>query len=91
MVNEFLCRPEALIIYKILIAYCNNFGKERFNESASKGVIVGMALPIARDCAKNGVRVVTIASGIFETPLFVNTLSEEARTSLGQQVPSCSR
>ncbi len=54
--------------------------------SASKGGIVGMTLPVARDLARNGIRVVTIAPGIFETPL-LGTLSEEIRKSLGQQVP----
>ncbi|WP_078428087.1 3-hydroxyacyl-CoA dehydrogenase [Alkalihalobacterium alkalinitrilicum] len=58
--------------------------------SASKGGIVGMTLPIARDLAKSGIRVVTIAPGLFETPLF-NTLSEEARIALGKQVPFPSR
>ncbi len=54
--------------------------------SASKGGIVGMTLPIARDLARNGIRVMTIAPGIFETPLLGN-LPEPARVSLGQQVP----
>src|SRR5579859_557856 len=54
--------------------------------SASKGGIVGMTLPIARDLSRDGIRVVTIAPGIFDTPL-LGTLSEEIRKSLGQQVP----
>ena len=54
--------------------------------SASKGGIVGMTLPIARDLARNGIRVVTIAPGIFDTPL-LGALPEPARISLGQQVP----
>lgn len=54
--------------------------------SASKGGIVGMTLPIARDLASLGIRVVTIAPGIFETPLMAG-LPEEARVSLGRQVP----
>jgi NAD(P)-dependent dehydrogenase (short-subunit alcohol dehydrogenase family) len=54
--------------------------------SASKGGIVGLTLPAARDLARNGIRVVTIAPGIFETPL-LGALSEEIRASLGQQVP----
>lgn len=58
--------------------------------SASKGGIVGMTLPIARDLAKSGIRVVTIAPGLFETPLF-NGLPEEAKTALGKQVPFPSR
>lgn len=54
--------------------------------SASKGGIVGMTLPIARELARYGIRVMTIAPGIFETPLLGN-LPEAARISLGQQVP----
>jgi NAD(P)-dependent dehydrogenase (short-subunit alcohol dehydrogenase family) len=58
--------------------------------SASKGGIVGMTLPIARDLARDGIRVVTIAPGIFDTPLLAG-LPEPARQSLGQQVPFPSR
>lgn len=58
--------------------------------SASKGGIVGMTLPIARDLASLGIRVVTIAPGLFHTPLLAS-LPEEALTSLGQQVPHPSR
>jgi NAD(P)-dependent dehydrogenase (short-subunit alcohol dehydrogenase family) len=54
--------------------------------SASKGGIVGMTLPIARDLARDGIRVMTIAPGIFDTPL-LGSLPEPARQSLGQQVP----
>lgn len=54
--------------------------------SASKGGIVGMTLPIARDLSRDGIRVCTIAPGIFDTPLLA-MLPEEARLSLGQQVP----
>lgn len=54
--------------------------------SASKGGIVGMTLPIARDLSRDGIRVVTIAPGIFDTPL-LQGLPEPARVSLGQQVP----
>ncbi|GAA4531178.1 3-hydroxyacyl-CoA dehydrogenase [Chelativorans composti] len=54
--------------------------------SASKGGIVGMTLPIARDLARSGIRVVTIAPGIFRTPLLAG-LPEDVQQSLGQQVP----
>jgi NAD(P)-dependent dehydrogenase (short-subunit alcohol dehydrogenase family) len=54
--------------------------------SASKGGIVGMTLPIARDLARNGIRIMTIAPGLFDTPLLAG-LPEPARLSLGQQVP----
>ena len=58
--------------------------------AASKGGIVGMTLPIAREFASIGIRVVTIAPGIFDTPLLAG-LPEAARVSLGQQVPFPSR
>jgi NAD(P)-dependent dehydrogenase (short-subunit alcohol dehydrogenase family) len=58
--------------------------------SASKGGIVGMTLPIARELARFGIRVMTIAPGIFETPLLMG-MSDEVRASLGQQVPFPSR
>ena len=54
--------------------------------SASKGGIVGMTLPIARDLARDGVRVMTIAPGLFLTPL-LKGLPQEAQDSLGKQVP----
>ncbi len=58
--------------------------------AASKGGIVAMMLPIARELARFGIRVMTIAPGIFETPLLMN-FSEEVKQSLGQQVPFPSR
>jgi NAD(P)-dependent dehydrogenase (short-subunit alcohol dehydrogenase family) len=58
--------------------------------SASKGGVVGMTLPIARDLASRGIRVVTIAPGLFDTPLLAG-LPEEAKKSLGAQVPHPSR
>jgi NAD(P)-dependent dehydrogenase (short-subunit alcohol dehydrogenase family) len=58
--------------------------------SASKGGIVGMTLPIAREFARVGVRVMTIAPGTFDTPLLAG-LPEAARQSLAQQVPFPSR
>jgi NAD(P)-dependent dehydrogenase (short-subunit alcohol dehydrogenase family) len=54
--------------------------------SASKGGIVGMTLPLAREFSRQGIRVVTIAPGIFDTPL-LGALPEPARISLGEQVP----
>ncbi|HEX8505866.1 MAG TPA: SDR family NAD(P)-dependent oxidoreductase [Hymenobacter sp.] len=54
--------------------------------AASKAGIVGMTLPVARELARFGIRVMNIAPGIFETPLLAS-LPEEARASLGQQVP----
>src|SRR5271166_4713911 len=58
--------------------------------SASKGGVVGMTLPIARDLASRLIRVVTIAPGLFDTPLLAG-LPEPARESLGKQVPHPSR
>jgi NAD(P)-dependent dehydrogenase (short-subunit alcohol dehydrogenase family) len=54
--------------------------------AASKGGIVAMTLPIAREMARYGIRVMTIAPGIFLTPL-LQSLSQEVRDSLGKQVP----
>ena len=54
--------------------------------SASKGGVVGMTLPIARELARYGIRVMTIAPGLFLTPL-LQSLPEEAQASLGAQVP----
>ncbi len=58
--------------------------------AASKGGIVGMTLPAARDMAGRGVRVVTIAPGLFDTPLLA-ALPEEAREALGAGIPFPSR
>lgn len=58
--------------------------------SASKGGIVGMTLPIARELARFGIRVMTIAPGIFETPLLMG-MPGDIKASLGQQVPFPSR
>jgi NAD(P)-dependent dehydrogenase (short-subunit alcohol dehydrogenase family) len=58
--------------------------------SASKGGIVGMTITLARDLARHHIRVITIAPGIFLTPLLM-TLNERVRESLGAQVPHPSR
>jgi len=58
--------------------------------SASKGGVVGMTLPIARDLSRELIRVCTIAPGLFKTPL-LGSLPEEAQKSLGQQVPHPAR
>jgi NAD(P)-dependent dehydrogenase (short-subunit alcohol dehydrogenase family) len=58
--------------------------------SASKGGVVGMTLPVARDLAQHLIRVNTIAPGLFLTPLLMG-LKEEARNSLGAQVPHPAR
>jgi len=58
--------------------------------SASKGAIVGMTLPMARDLATQGIRVVTIAPGLFDTPLLAS-LPEKVRVFLAKTVPNPSR
>lgn len=54
--------------------------------SASKGAIVGMTLPIARDLSRDGIRIVTIAPGLFDTPLLAN-LPDKVRAFLSKSVP----
>ncbi|QWT25255.1 SDR family NAD(P)-dependent oxidoreductase [Subtercola sp. PAMC28395] len=69
-------------------AYDGQIGQAAY--AASKGGIVSMTLPLAREFARSLVRVVTIAPGLFETPLLA-TLPKDARDSLGQQVPHPAR
>ncbi len=71
-----------------IAAYDGQIGQTAY--AASKGGIVGMTLPAARDMAGRGVRVVTIAPGLFDTPLLA-ALPEEARTALGAGIPFPSR
>jgi NAD(P)-dependent dehydrogenase (short-subunit alcohol dehydrogenase family) len=65
-------------------AYDGQIGQAAY--SASKGGIVGMTLPIAREMARYGIRVMTIAPGVFETPLMAG-LPKQAQESLAQQIP----
>ncbi len=65
-------------------AYDGQIGQAAY--SASKGGIVAMTLPIARELARHGIRVMTIAPGIFDTPLMAS-LPQAARDSLATQVP----
>jgi NAD(P)-dependent dehydrogenase (short-subunit alcohol dehydrogenase family) len=71
-----------------IAAYDGQIGQIAY--SASKGGIVGMTLPAARDMASRGVRVVTIAPGLFDTPLLA-ALPEEHRAALGAGIPFPSR
>src|SRR3954449_3850325 len=71
-----------------IAAYDGQIGQIAY--SASKGGIVGLTLPAARDLAQSGIRVCAIAPGLFDTPLLA-ALPEEARTALGRQVPFPSR
>jgi NAD(P)-dependent dehydrogenase (short-subunit alcohol dehydrogenase family) len=69
-------------------AYDGQIGQAGY--SASKGGVVSMTLPIARDLASTLIRVVTIAPGLFETPMLA-ALPDDAKKSLGAQVPHPSR
>jgi NAD(P)-dependent dehydrogenase (short-subunit alcohol dehydrogenase family) len=71
-----------------IAAYDGQIGQAAY--AASKGGIVGMTLPAARDMASRGVRVMTIAPGLFDTPLLA-ALPEEARAALGAGIPFPSR
>ena len=65
-------------------AYDGQIGQAAY--AASKGGVVGMTLPIARDLARFGIRVMTIAPGIFETPMLLG-MPQEVRDALGKMVP----
>jgi NAD(P)-dependent dehydrogenase (short-subunit alcohol dehydrogenase family) len=65
-------------------AYDGQIGQAAY--SASKGGVVGMTLPIARDLARSGIRVMTIAPGIFRTPMMAG-MPQEVQDSLGAAVP----
>jgi 3-hydroxyacyl-CoA dehydrogenase / 3-hydroxy-2-methylbutyryl-CoA dehydrogenase len=67
-----------------IAAYDGQIGQIAY--AASKGGVVGMTLPAARDLASSGIRVCTIAPGLFDTPLLA-ALPQEARDALGAQVP----
>jgi 3-hydroxyacyl-CoA dehydrogenase/3-hydroxy-2-methylbutyryl-CoA dehydrogenase len=69
-------------------AYDGQIGQAAY--SASKGAIVGMTLPMARDLAPQGIRVVTIAPGLFDTPLLAK-LPDKVREDLAKTVPNPSR
>ena len=65
-------------------AYDGQIGQAAY--SSSKGGVVGMTLPVARDLARSGIRVVTIAPGIFKTPMMAG-MPQEVQDSLGAAVP----
>ena len=69
-------------------AYDGQIGQAAY--AASKGGIVSMTLPIARDLARSGIRVMTIAPGIFETPMLLG-MPQEVQDALGASVPFPSR
>ncbi|WP_298611206.1 SDR family NAD(P)-dependent oxidoreductase [uncultured Thiothrix sp.] len=67
-----------------IAAYDGQIGQAAY--AASKGGVIAMTLPMARELAKNGIRVVTIAPGLFMTPMMAS-LSPEIQQSLGESVP----
>jgi NAD(P)-dependent dehydrogenase (short-subunit alcohol dehydrogenase family) len=73
-----------LIATASIAAFDGQIGQVAY--SASKGGVVGMTLPVARDLAQYGIRFVTIAPGLFDTPLLA-ALPEEAREALGESIP----
>ena len=77
-----------LISTASVAAYDGQIGQAAY--SASKGGVVGMTLPIARDLARNGIRNMTIAPGIFGTPMLF-TMPQEAQDALAASVPFPSR
>jgi NAD(P)-dependent dehydrogenase (short-subunit alcohol dehydrogenase family) len=74
----------AVVMTASIAAFDGQIGQAAY--SASKGGVVGLTLPAARDLARLGIRVCTIAPGLFDTPLLAG-LPEEARAALGAQVP----
>jgi 3-hydroxyacyl-CoA dehydrogenase/3-hydroxy-2-methylbutyryl-CoA dehydrogenase len=78
----------AIVMTASVAAFDGQIGQAAY--SASKGAIVGMTLPIARDLSGSGIRVCTIAPGVFKTPMMAG-LPQEVQDALGQQVPFPSR
>jgi NAD(P)-dependent dehydrogenase (short-subunit alcohol dehydrogenase family) len=77
-----------IVMTASIAAYEGQIGQLAY--AASKGGVVGMTLPAARDLAANRIRVCTIAPGLFDTPLLAG-LPDEARAALGAQVPHPAR
>ena len=73
-----------MVMTASVAAYDGQVGQEAY--SASKGGLVSMTLPLARDLAQHGIRVCTIAPGLFETPL-LKTLPEPVQQSLATSIP----
>src|SRR5436853_5543374 len=78
----------AFVMTASIAAFDGQIGQTAY--AASKGGIVGLTLPAARDLARHQIRVVTIAPGTFDTPLLA-ALPEESRKALGDQIPHPSR
>ena len=96
LASEAMCKnaPEAtgergvMISTASVAAYDGQIGQAAY--SASKGGVVGMTLPIARDLARNGIRNMTIAPGIFGTPMLFG-MPQEVQDALAASVPFPSR
>lgn len=92
LVAEYLSRTEpvdheergVIIMTSSVAAFDGQIGQAAY--SASKGGVASLALPLARDLSKFGIRVVAIAPGVFETPMMA-AISEEYRKSLTENVP----
>ena len=78
----------AMVFTASVAAFDGQVGQQAY--SASKGGVVGMTLPMARDLAQHGIRVCTIAPGLFNTPL-MRTLPEAVQASLAASIPFPSR
>lgn len=78
----------AVVMTASIAAFDGQIGQAAY--SASKGGVVGLTLPAARDLGRWGIRVCTIAPGLFDTPLLAG-LPEDTRTALGAQIPFPSR
>jgi NAD(P)-dependent dehydrogenase (short-subunit alcohol dehydrogenase family) len=78
----------AVVMTASIAAYDGQIGQTAY--AASKGGVVGLTLPAARDLARLGIRVCTIAPGLFDTPLLA-ALPQEARDALGASIPFPSR
>jgi NAD(P)-dependent dehydrogenase (short-subunit alcohol dehydrogenase family) len=78
----------AIVLTASIAAFDGQIGQTAY--AASKGGVVGLTLPAARDLARLGIRVCTIAPGLFDTPLLAG-LPDDARRALGEQIPFPSR
>jgi NAD(P)-dependent dehydrogenase (short-subunit alcohol dehydrogenase family) len=78
------CERGVVVMTASIAAFDGQIGQTAY--AASKGGVVGLTLPAARDLARLGIRVCTIAPGVFDTPLLAG-LPEESRRTLGEQIP----
>ena len=93
---EAMCKTEptdqgergVMINTASVAAYDGQIGQAAY--ASSKAAVVGLTLPMARDLSRNGIRVMTIAPGIFETPMLLG-MPQEVQDALGKMVPFPSR